>query len=597
MIPRITKVVRKPTLAIFLSTVLIGLSLFWGIRVVDAVVPIIMPINNPEPQTNAQFGRGISPIADINGDGIGDLAVGAPGADKVWLFSGADQSVILTISEPDELTGVSFGFSVAGVGDVDGDGIGDVAVGAPALSGDVPVPSVDCLLDPDNPLCDVPYGRAFVFSGANGALILRLESYRYRFGYALAGVDDVNGDGVPDIAVSAPFIMRNLGGVYLFSGDDGSLLWESVEPSPAWDDNQPMASFGMFLAATNDIDGDGSGDLLVGAPFHSYGINESESVAGGRAFVLSGVDGAIIRAHDNPTPSYNDYFGAGPSAIGDQDEDGVDDYCFAESRSGLVHIYSGASGSEITAVLSPYDGNPDLFGFQTARAGDKNWDGVEDFWIAAPDDGFLSEPDGGVVYAMNASSDVLIEIEDPTPDVLADQLGFGWRMRSTADLDGDGEPDLMVSKPAESLGGLSNAGAVYLILNARANRPPVADAGSDQILYAGLGCNSIVTLEGHNSTDPDSAPGTNDEIVSFDWYEGDTLLGSGETLNYTFSLGVHTVKLVVTDNAGETDEDEVIITVQDSMLPEISVAVNPDRLWPPNHKMVWVSARDRKSVV
>ena len=299
----ITHVVRKPTLVFCFCAVLIGLAVLWGIRVVEAVVPTILSINNPEPQTNAQFGRGISALADIDDDGIGDLAVGAPGADKVWLISGADQDVILTVTDPDGLTEVSFGFSVEGVGDVDGDGIEDVAVGAPALSGGVPIPGVNCLLEPENPLCDVPYGRAFVFSGSDGALILTLGTYRYRFGYALAGIGDVNGDDIPDIAAGAPFLMESLGGVYVFSGADGSLLWESIEPSPAWGGNQPMASFGMFLAATNDIDDDGRGDLLVGAPFHSYGTSESESIAGGRAFVLSGDDGTIIRAHDNPTPS------------------------------------------------------------------------------------------------------------------------------------------------------------------------------------------------------------------------------------------------------------------------------------------------------
>jgi hypothetical protein len=114
------------------------------------------------------------------------------------------------------------------------------------------------------------------------------------------------------------------------------------------------------------------------------------------------------------------------------------------------------------------------------------------------------------------------------------------------------------------------------------------DAGPDQEVeqenYEGI----EVTLDGSGSTDPDSSPSTNDDIASFDWYEDNTFIGTGEIINYTFSLGNHTVTLVVTDRAGETDEDEVVIVVQDTTEPTIDVSVNPNVLWPANHKMVEV---------
>ncbi len=119
--------------------------------------------------------------------------------------------------------------------------------------------------------------------------------------------------------------------------------------------------------------------------------------------------------------------------------------------------------------------------------------------------------------------------------------------------------------------------------------PPVADAGDD-LTVEQEGCEGTeVVLDGSGSTDPDSTPGTNDDIVSFDWYEGDSLLGSGEIIAYTFPPGTHTVTLVVTDSCGASDDDDVIVTVQDTTPPSIvSVSATPNVLWPPNHKMVEV---------
>ena len=124
---------------------------------------------------------------------------------------------------------------------------------------------------------------------------------------------------------------------------------------------------------------------------------------------------------------------------------------------------------------------------------------------------------------------------------------------------------------------------------ATVNQPPVADAGSDQTVEQESYDGTEITLDGSGSTDPDSTEGTNDDIVSFEWYEGMTLLGNGEVIDYTFPLGEHIVTLVVTDSQGETDNDEVIITVVDTTPPMIyDVVAAPDVLWPPNHKMVEV---------
>jgi len=105
------------------------------------------------------------------------------------------------------------------------------------------------------------------------------------------------------------------------------------------------------------------------------------------------------------------------------------------------------------------------------------------------------------------------------------------------------------------------------------NQPPVANAGPDQTVEQQSCAGTQVTLDASCSTDLDSNPGTNDDIVSFDWYEGDILLGTGQIIDYIFPLGTHTVTLLVTDTCGEIGVDELIIVVRDTTPPEVEVVV------------------------
>ncbi len=119
------------------------------------------------------------------------------------------------------------------------------------------------------------------------------------------------------------------------------------------------------------------------------------------------------------------------------------------------------------------------------------------------------------------------------------------------------------------------------------NSPPTADAGPDQTVEQQNPDGARVVLDGSVSCDPDSTPGTNDDIASFHWYEDGDLLGGGEILESTLGPGEHVVTLVVADSRGEADEDEVVIHVQNATAPQvILIAVEKNSLWPPNHKMV-----------
>jgi hypothetical protein len=118
------------------------------------------------------------------------------------------------------------------------------------------------------------------------------------------------------------------------------------------------------------------------------------------------------------------------------------------------------------------------------------------------------------------------------------------------------------------------------------NGPPVADAGPDQDVE----CGEQALLDGSASSDPDSTPGTNDDIERFEWLLGEQVLGEGETLALTLPLGMHVITLRVTDKAGATDTDETTVRVADNRPPEVTVALDPWTIWPPNHKMVDVTA-------
>jgi hypothetical protein len=177
------------------------------------------------------------------------------------------------------------------------------------------------------------------------------------------------------------------------------------------------------------------------------------------------------------------------------------------------------------------------------------------------------------------------EVHIGTMTCTTDNSGSGtWTLTVGGNLTG-----LVLSSTAtDPSGNTSEFSALQAV--ERENNPPTAGAGLDQTIEATSPAGASVTLDGSGSTDPDSTPGTNNDIEFFDWYEGATHLGSGETINYTFPLGTHTVTLVVTDSFEETDDDEVIIVVEDTTPPTInSVSASHSVLWPPNHGMVNVT--------
>jgi hypothetical protein len=134
-------------------------------------------------------------------------------------------------------------------------------------------------------------------------------------------------------------------------------------------------------------------------------------------------------------------------------------------------------------------------------------------------------------------------------------------------------------------------GTIQVPVDFAVNSPPVADAGLDAVTECTSFDGAMVTLDGSASTDADSTPGNNDDIVAFEWLEDfglatETVLGTGETLQVTLPLGIHAVTLRVTDSFDQTATDDMTTMVVDTTAPEISVSIAPEMLWPPNHQVV-----------
>jgi hypothetical protein len=118
--------------------------------------------------------------------------------------------------------------------------------------------------------------------------------------------------------------------------------------------------------------------------------------------------------------------------------------------------------------------------------------------------------------------------------------------------------------------------------------------GGDRVVEADANCEAGVALDGSCSSDEDSTEGTNDDITDFEWYEiidpcdanSDIYFGSGEVIECNLPLGAHDIILEVTDKEGAYDTNEVTIQVEDVTPPEFSLSVEPNVLWPANHKMV-----------
>jgi hypothetical protein len=298
------------------------------------------------PATGSRFGAAIAVIGDINDDKVPDIAVGAPGitvgrqaeAGSIFVISGQDGTTLRTFSSED-LGPAHLGSALAAIDDVNADGHPELAVGAPDFS------------PPGHPNGGAVFtfsGRSgcplvSVLSGSDGCAFLLLRSERdgstldarvegteggMRLGASLANAGDLNGDGRPELIVGAPG--RTVGGKPLA----GSVFVRTTLPFASTlfriDGGAAGDQLGTTLAGGGDVNGDGTPEILVGAPLADV---EGRADAG-YAQLYSGSDGAQILS----------LAGAAGSRMG-----GGVAFCGDVNGDGRAEIVLGAPGHEVPA--------------------------------------------------------------------------------------------------------------------------------------------------------------------------------------------------------------------------------------------------------
>jgi hypothetical protein len=455
-------------------------------------------------QAKAHFGACVTTAGDVNGDGYSDLLVCAPLFDSTYVNEGRVYLYLGSASGPaatpswiggDHLAYSQFGISAAPAGDVNGDGYGDVVIGA------------------NRPGSLVPFaGRVYVYHGNGGGLETGFAWYFESsqagdyFGYSVCGPGDVNGDGFDDIVVGAPRYVSGSGAkgtVTLFLGSSTGV---KSTPRSTYYGETVGSEFGFSVAAAGDVNADGRADFLVGAP----GYEPAAGPGGGAAYLFTGTatwpvqndwfttGGATGRRHGHSVATAGDVNGDGyADAVVGAPEYGI----IGGPKTGSAAVYpgnaTGLSTSPLMTIAGTYVG--EQLGASVAPAGDVNGDGYADIAVGSP--GYIP-PSGG--------NEGLVQVWLGNGPVWADPLAWGHRGADTdgeygysvctaGDFDGDGFSDLAVGERRYG----SDTGRAYVYWGAPETLAPdpVLTLTGDEFEMLGISAAGAGDIDGDGFSD------------------------------------------------------------------------------------------------
>ena len=449
-------------------------------------------------------GFAVASAGDVNADGYADVVIGAPNAAwwgdelgdsyEVGDSSGAAMIVLGPISADLQLdqtdarvqgasrdyghSNIDAGWSVAGVGDTNGDGFDDVLIGDPNYFWH-DVHSNDrngmagLFLGPISGLLDL-WGADAIFDDGG---------YYVKLGYDVASGGDLNGDGLNDVLVGVPYANYEAlggGGVRIMTGPMSGNLSAADATAYLYSDSEYDLA-GSVVSGAGDFDGDGLDDILVGAP----GDSQVYERGGAAYLVLSHAEGVQAIAEAEVVlfgESEHEKLGWALASAGDLDDDGYGDIVLGShlaselaEDSGAAYIFYGRSWygeasvsnlDDADAVLSGAE-DGDKAGRAVDGAGDVDGDGHSDL-IIGQSSSSGTDDSAGTTWLVHGPIEGTYSLDEAASVVFSgtnagDQAGtaLAW----AGDVDADGLDDILIGAPGESTNG-SDAGAAYLILGA-----------------------------------------------------------------------------------------------------------------------------------
>jgi hypothetical protein len=448
-----------------------------------------------------QSGTAVSGAGDVNGDGLDDVIVGARAADGEGSYAGRSYVVFgkadTTAVDLSMLGAGGFallgeaaydfsGQAVSGAGDLNGDGLDDIVIGAMGADAN-----------------GMNSGRSYVVFGkadstavdlsalGDGGFVIDGETESDRAGVSVAAAGDVDGDGLDDIIIGAyrsePTGTYS-GSAYVVFGKADSA---AVDLSTLGDGGFAIHGEGAFQHAGNsvsgagDVDGDGLADVVIGAPYgHPNGAAYS-----GRSYVVFGkADTETVALATLGEAGFAidgevawDFSGSSVSGAGDVDGDGLDDVIVGApgadpngERSGRSYVVFGKADSTTVALDLLGDGGfaidgevaEDFSGGRVSGAGDVDGNGLDDVIVGAWRNASTGAESGRsyVVFGKADSTTVVLSTLGDAGYVL-DGEAAGDRsgtVNGAGDVDGDGLDDLIIGAAAADPAG-DASGRSYVV--------------------------------------------------------------------------------------------------------------------------------------